>query len=394
MNNSQESIMRNVLIPLLPLLLLTIFISCLSESRQQPEELPAARPFYLGFTPWPYAATPKAVNDVYNFINREGDLVAHHLQQGIPFNVLDRREISTYPSHIREEIEGAIGATERGKAIYLAIDSLNGARDDLAGLWESAEQMARPAPWDEMSFDSPEVIAAYIDYSTAVIEKFRSDYGAVPTYFNYATEISELMLNSPERYKRFPIFARGVYESLKKSYPSMRIAVSIALKSPGSAEMLKVKEGFARISSYVDLVGVSSYAYAFYDHPGRENPANLPPDWLSQIKEIAPGQSYAVTETGWIAQELTIPDYSLKLKSNESYQNSYLKRLFKESSENLNCEFIIWYCSYDFDKLWRDHLGSDSLAAIWRDSGLIDEKLKERPALATWRAWMKLKRQR
>lgn len=50
-------------------------------------------------------------------------------------------------------------------------------------------------------------------------------------------------------------------------------------------------------------------------------------------------------------------------------------------------EAVIWFSSYDYDTLWRDTLGSDSLSKIWKDSGLLDENLSERSGLATWKSW-------
>ena len=79
-------------------LFITLLFSCNSEkegtapSIDQPSTNPT-RSFYMGFTPWLYAATTQAETDVYNFINSTGDIVAHHFQQGIPFN-----DASTFPN--------------------------------------------------------------------------------------------------------------------------------------------------------------------------------------------------------------------------------------------------------------------------------------------------------
>ena len=61
------------------------------------------------------------------------------------------------------------------------------------------------------------------------------------------------------------------------------------------------------MADYVDIVGVSTYGYAFYNHADKGNPDTLPADWLTQIRVIAPDKPYAVTETGWIAGNLSIP---------------------------------------------------------------------------------------
>lgn len=346
------------------------------------------RSFYMGFTPWPYAATTGSIDDVYLFINTEGDIVAHHFQQGIPFTASDTLDFNTYDVAVKNEINDRINKTSTGKVIYLAIDSLNGARNDLTDLWASSANLARPAPWDTRSFNSNEVITAYVNFSIAVIEKFRTEYGTLPAYFNYATEISDLMINSPAKFDEFTTFAQYVYSSIKTAYPSIKMMVSIALKNPGGIEMITARDGFARIKDYVDVVGISTYGYAFYSHSDKGNPDNLPADWLTQIKTIAPGKPYGVTETGWIAENLSIPAYSLNVTGSESYQNVYMNKLLNECSSELNAEMIIWFTSHDYDTLWSVTLGGDDLSKIWKDTGLVSETMIERSALSTWRSWM------
>jgi hypothetical protein len=314
--------------------------------------------------------------------------VAHHFQQGIPFTA-DTDVFSSYNIAVQNEINDRVNKTEHGKVIYLAIDSLNGARNDLTDLWDGSSNMLRPVPWDARSFDDQEVIDAYVEFSIVVIEKFRTEYGALPAYFNYATEISELMINDSTKFAEFLTFADDVYTRIKSAYPSIKMMVSIALKTPGSIEMLTAKAGFAQIKNYVDIVGISTYGYAFYSHPDKGNPDNLPSDWLTQIKTIAPGKPYGVTETGWIAQNLSIPAYSLNVSGSETYQKEYLKKLFRECNNEIDAEMIIWFTSHDYDTLWADTLGSDDLSKIWKDTGLISETFTERSSLKTWRSWFR-----
>ncbi len=363
---------------------LTLIFSCGNDDTEN-----TRRSFYMGFTPWPYAATALAVTDVYSFINAEGDIVAHHFRQGIPFTASATLDFNTYDAAVKNEINDRIAKTASGKVIYLAIDSLNGARNDLADLWGSSSNMTRPAPWDMRSFDDAEVITAYVNFSIAVIEKFRTEYGTLPAYFNYATEISELMINDPVKFTKFITFAQYVYSSIKTAYPSIKLMVSIALKTPGSADMVIAKNGFAQIKDYVDVAGISTYGYAFYSHADKGNPDNLPADWLTQIKTIAPGKPYGVTETGWIAENLSIPAYSLNVTGTENYQINYMNKLLNECNSELSAEMIIWFTSHDYDTLWIDTLGSDNLSKVWKDTGLVNEAFVERSALSIWRSWMR-----
>lgn len=335
----------------------------------------------MGFTPWLYEATTQAQTDVYDYINSKGDIVAHHFQQGIPFNDASTfPNFSNYETNIQNEINNRINLTDNDKKIYLAIDSLNSARNDLTDFWGTSANQSRPSPWDNRSFDDSNVISAYTNFALELISRF------TPEYFNYAPEISDLMLNDSTKFNKFKTFAQQVYNAIKGSYPNLKLMVSIALKEPGSANMQTVTNKFDEIKDYVDIVGISTYGYAFYGHANAGDPANLPSNWLSQIQTIAPNKPYGIVETGWIAENLSVPAYSLNVTSNEANQNEYLTKMFEESNK-LDIETIIWFSSYDYDTLWTDTLGSDNLSKIWKDTGLFDENQSARSSATTWNNW-------
>ena len=364
------------------LILLSMALLACSESDEQETSLSTTRSFRMGFTPWLYAATSQAESDVYDFINNNGDIVAHHFQQGIPFNdAMTFPNFSSYQSNIQSEVNNRINLTTSGKTIYLAIDSLNTARDDLTDFWDTSANTTRPSPWDTRSFNDSNVITAYTNFALELIARFN------PTYFNYAPEVSELMLNDATKFNEFKTFAQTVYTTIKGLYPNLKLMVSISLKTPGSTDMSTVTSGFADISAYVDVAGISVYPYAFFGHSDAGDPANLPDGWLSQISTIAPNKAYAVVETGWIAEDLSIPAYSLSVTSDEAKQQEFLEALFSEAN-NLDMEAIIWFSSHDYDTLWTDTLGSDNLSKIWKDTGLVDQSLSERASLTTWETWL------
>ena len=364
------------------LILLSMALLACSESDEQETSLSTTRSFRMGFTPWLYAATSQAESDVYDFINNNGDIVAHHFQQGIPFNdAMTFPNFSSYQSNIQSEVNNRINLTTSGKTIYLAIDSLNTARDDLTDFWDTSANTTRPSPWDTRSFNDSNVITAYTNFALELIARFN------PTYFNYAPEVSELMLNDATKFNEFKTFAQSVYTTIKGLYPNLKLMVSISLKTPGSTDMSTVTSGFADISAYVDVAGISVYPYAFFGHSDAGDPANLPDGWLSQISTIAPNKAYAVVETGWIAEDLSIPAYSLSVTSDETKQQEFLEALFSEANK-LDMEAIIWFSSHDYDTLWTDTLGSDNLSKIWKDTGLVDQSLSERASLTTWETWL------
>jgi hypothetical protein len=340
------------------------------------------RPFYMGFTPWPYDFTIAAVDDTYTKINENGDLVAHHLDGGIPWD--EALSGSAYHVNVESEFSTRVTKTQANKVVYLAVNPLNSDRDGLADHWGASTGEALTPPWSSYSFADQDVIDAYIAFSLDLIARFN------PTYFNYAIEINELMVNDinngTTEFDAFVTFSNQVYSALKLAHPELPLMVSIALKTPGSAEMLTAQAGFDRIKDNVDLVGVSSYGYIFYSHADKGDPANLPSDWLSQIKTIAPGKPVAIAETGWIAEDLDLSSPPVLVTSNETWQNNYLTKLFTEA-EAIDAEFIVWFSIVDFDALWSGALGSSDVAKIWRDTGLYDDNVQARAGLTTWKNW-------
>ena len=344
----------------------------------------ATRDFYMGFTPWPYDATPAAVADTNQRIQDVGDIVAHHIMVGVPWE--DALNQQPYHPNVEAELTGRLQMLQPGKAVFLAIDSLNQDRDALAPNWGAGFNEPLPAPWDTRPFDNLFVAGAYTNFALDLIGRFQ------PLYFNYGTEISELMLNDPAAFDDYVQFAETTYTVLKGIYPNVQMMVSIAMKSPGSAEMATIAAGFDRIRDYVDVVGISTYPYVFFDHADKGDPDNLPADWLSQVTTLAQGKPIAITENGWAAQDLVIPAFNVNVPSNATFQRAYASRMLAES-EQLGMEFVIWWAHVDFDAFWDGALLQDPVARIWRDIGLVDENLVDRPALSVWQEWYARPRQ-
>lgn len=336
------------------------------------------RSFYMGFTPWLYEATNSALETTYSRLVNHGDIIKHHLLGGIPWQ--EALDGSAYHSNLEAEIQGRLDRTPSNTEVFLAIDSLDSSRTALAPNRGESDNMPLPGAWATRSWSSDEVIDAYLAYATDMITRFQ------PKYFEYGTEISELLVNDPAAFSDYLVFAEAVYTSLKSSFPDLQVMVSIALKSPGSAEMQAIEANIAAVLSYSDIVGISVYPYVFFSHLDRGDPANLPDNWLSQVENFAAGKPLAISETGWIGEDLEISDFSYSESSNQSKQNAYLEELL-ETAEQLGMPFVIWWTATDFDTLWTDTLGEDPLAKIWKDIGLYDENQIPRTALATWDAW-------
>ncbi len=346
--------------------------SSASEPQNPP---PVTRAFDLGFTTWPYDATVEAVNFVYTETSSRGDFVAHHLDGGIPWQ--EALDGTAYNPAVEAEIQARLDNTAATQRMYLAISPFNTVRDGLAGHWGTGTNQPLTAPWDSRDFDTPEVIAAYTNFARDMITRFQ------PTYFNLGIEASELLVNDLTRFNRYETFATHVANSLRADFPDLRLMISVALKSPGSARAESIEANIDPLIDLVDVVGISAYPYVFFDHANKGDPANLPANWFSQIQNIADGKPIAVAETAWIAERLEIPAFGVDVMANAQNQADYMVELFAEA-EALDAEFVVWWALVDFDALWNTALAQDPVARIWRDTGLFDESLNPRPALDVW----------
>ena len=369
------------------LILVVVFIlpACSGSGSDNGGSDQPTRSFKLGFTPWPYAASIDAVNDIYSFIDDSADMIAHHMDSGVPWNeAITANNFDGYGQNVKDEVNDRVNRTAlmSNKTVYLAVSPFSTARDDIAGYWNTAPNQARVSPWDTLDIGNDFVISAYANYVEELIKKFN------PTYVNYAIEINEYYHNrsSVDDRAKLDYFVVNVYSYLKNLYPNIKFMTSFVLTSPGSSKMLESAELFQRIKDYNDVIGISIYPYAFFSHADKGDPANLPDNWLSQITSIAPGKPYFIAETGFIAEPLSIPAFSLDVVADEDKQDLYLDMLFTEA-DRLNMQGIVWFTAYDYDDLWTSVL-MDDLSLIWRDTGLKDGNQIARKSLGTWSQWL------
>ena len=344
-----------------------------------PPPIEMTRSFNMGFTPWLYEASLDAIDVTYSRLTTHGDIIKHQFLGGIPWQAaLDQTD---YHQNVENEITGRLDNTPSGTKVFLAIDSINTGRDSLAPNWEETDNLPLSGEWATRNWSSPEVIQAYLNFSIDLINRFQ------PTHFEYGTEASELILKNPMGYVEFVIFAQAIHTSLSALFPELKLMTSVALKSPGSVDMQLIELSYGQLMPYTDVLGISLYPYVFYDHNDRGDPQNLPNDWLSQIGTIAGSKPMAISETGWIGEDLDIPEFLYTETSDSDKQNAFAIEVL-QAAEDMQMELVIWWTVSDFDTLWNNELGQDSVAKIWKDIGLYDENQMMRPALQTWDIWL------
>ncbi len=362
-------------------LCLFVIISCKSDDNDDVAPTPT-RTFSMGFTPWPYAATTAAIDEIYSFIGSSADLIAIHMDGGVPWpeaNTADN--FNNYGVGVKNEVNGIAGrlASLPDHEVYLAVSAFNGLRNDIALYWNTSTGQALPSPWDTYDIDNAAITTSFSNYVDELIKKLN------PKYVNFGIEINEFYHNVPADRTKLQIFYTTVYSALKTKYPNIIFMTSFAMSSPGSTKMLETATLYSHLQNHQDMTGISIYPYAFFSHSDKGDPANLPSDWLSQITTIAPGSSYFIAESGFVGESLSIPAFSLNVTTDEDKQNAFLTELFNEANA-LNVEGLVWFSAYDFDDLWTSSLG-DNLSLVWRDIGLKDGSQNPRKSLETWNAW-------
>ncbi|MBN1551623.1 hypothetical protein JW979_09145 [bacterium] len=350
------------------------------ETQKQNKNL--SRNCYMGFTTWPYDVTTDAVLDTYQKIRDHGDIIAVHWDEGIPWpEAYDQRSYPYDLEYTLQFMQNQIGTDE---TVYLGISALNMSRNGMALYRGNSPNQPLPSPWSTYAFDDEHVITAYTNFCLDLIARFN------PAYVNYSIEASELLFASPEKWNEFTVFMQEVSTRIKYEHPSLPLCLSIALKHPDSSEMLFLADRLREMLPYIDFLGGSVYPYIFYGLESGGDPAQLPLDWLYQLEELAQGKPTAITETGWIAEDLVIDSLGVSIAGTPEWQASYIDRLMWESDQ-MEMLFVIWFTIVDYDALW-DTLPESmkELALIWRDTGLYSSGSPPQPriALNNWDQWL------
>ena len=117
-----------------------------------PVEAAETRWFRMGFTPFNYDASEEAQQTVYGLINARQDLIAHHLDDGIPWP--EASAGTAYHPNVEGELNERLGATPSGMTIYLATTPISSGRDDLANYGAENGNMPRPTPVSGLTSDA------------------------------------------------------------------------------------------------------------------------------------------------------------------------------------------------------------------------------------------------
>jgi hypothetical protein len=339
-----------------------------------------SRSFVMGFTPFPHAGTQDAVDAAYAVIASDADLIAHHFDDGVPWeealnNAASYRD--TYDGAYLAELDSRLAASPRGHTVYIAATPLNFERAGLALHRGATGSEPLTPPWDGYALDHPNVIAAFGQHCLNLIEQFD------PDYFGYAIEANNLAANVPAKWPEFVNLAQATYTTIKAAYPVLPVFLTLQADF-FQADPPSQTAAINQVLPYTDLIAISSYPYTI-----DPDPRALPADHFSALADLAPDKPFAVAETAWPAEDVTDINNpaTVLIPADAATQQAYIERLLTES-EDLSAEFVTLFFTRDFDDFWDTTfqlLPEAALVRIWKDTGLYNGAGNPRAALGPWR---------
>lgn len=342
---------------------------------------PAAdtRSFYMGVTPWPGNFTAAEVDTAYQFINNSCDIVSHHFDDGIPYEEFYRQQ--SLPTAFLQDVQYRKTRTAAGKKIFLSVSALNLSRKDKAAYYSNSSQAdSIKNYWKQLAPNDAKVVTAYTRYISWLIDQFQ------PLYVNYGVESNSALWDAGQ-FLLYKDFLRQVYAQLKPKYPSIPFFLSFMVD-----ETTQGWENARQLLAYTDFIGLSAYPYVTVSSSaaGNTDPALFPANYFEKFIALDNSKPLAFAETGYIAQDLSIPSFSLNKQGRPDWQAAYLQKVCQLCNSK-KAKLLIWFCSKDYDAgnaylksagLYQDLFG------LWQDTGLKDEAGKQRPAYHTWTQWL------
>lgn len=355
------------------------FIIAVNINCKKAADNPEGRSFYMGVTPWPADFTAAEVDTAYRFINEYCDIVSHHFDDGIPYE--EAYYNRPMPQALVQDIATRKAKTGSAKKIFLSIAALAFNRVSKPGYYTNA-----PATdsiknyWSQLPFDDSKMITAYVNYVSWLIEQLP------PVYVNFGVESNAVGWN-PADFQHYKNFIAQVYTRLKNKYSTLPFFISFIVD--------ETTAGFnyaGQLTSYTDFIGLSAYPYVTVSSSaaGNTDPRLFPANYFEKFANLAADKPLAFAETGYIAENLVIPSFSLNKQGNAAWQRDYLEKVLKFCNER-KAKLFIWFCSKDYDAA-DDRLRSlnlyQDLFGLWEDTGLKDEAGRARPAYFTWQHWI------
>ncbi|ABW31793.1 hypothetical protein AM1_B0067 (plasmid) [Acaryochloris marina MBIC11017] len=390
----QISKRASFLLRLLAITLLAVVLDSRLTTKNMSQPHPEQRSFYQGFIYQPYDWSDEAFEETFRVIGENSDIIGFYFDGFVPWNEAAAKK--PYHPVQEQEIQKRINGIKPHQKIFLGTSLLGSDRVSLSGYLGEYE-VPRTGKWKDKTFDDPEVIAAYLHWCRDLITRFQ------PDYFMYVAEVDSGLVNVDDpRFQSLLRSVKQIYPVLKREFPSLPILIEFVLEN--DEQMSKRAEVTQSLLPYTDMYAVSTFPFIMTGG----NPADIPKDWFSRAKEIAPDIPFAVVETNFLAEDFYHPTQGipipfrkkrLLIPAREKWQAAYIEFLLSEA-HRLEAEFVLYWGYRDLDQLQAKLDGTggafDSnihgFASLSKDCGLIDEKGRHRPSFNVWQRWLSLPR--
>ncbi|WP_190809602.1 glycosyl hydrolase 53 family protein [Flagellimonas sp. S3867] len=364
-------------------LLILMVYSC-SEDKDNTQEVvePDARSFFMGFTAFPYDYSVDALTETLENVIADSDIFLNHLDYGVPWNEV--MNDLPFPVEVQNTINVAKNSKSSSTKIILTTTPTDQSRNNLAKYWNNAgSHQSLPAFWEGRSFNDPIVVSTFIKYCKRLIDEVN------PDYFGYGIETNATFRKDDPDFAQFLNLVEAVYTALKADYPNLPIFLSLqdqAFDTP-KTELLEMSE---MLVAHSDYVAMSSYPFLYYENLTRDaNPDLFADNWLEDFRNLDTSKPFAVSETGFSADDLIIDNLGVNAKSTEDWQKGYVEKLMNHLN-TLDAEFAIWFVYRDYDLLYENTPSPPDILKVWRDNGLLDGEGNQRPAYQLWKQWLQL----
>ena len=332
-----------------------------------------SRSFYMGFTPFPPDMTVEAVIETDDFIGENRDIIAHHLDGGVPWTeALDGK---AFHENLQNDWDRR-KAMSIGKKTLVSVTPLNGGRSGMARYRGSDENMSLPAKFAGKAFDDPVIKTAYLNYCRRAVQHFEPDYLAI------GIEVNELIHHSGDKWAGFVELYRHTYSELKKTHPDLPIFATITLHNltnKGWKDLAVQQEKIREFLPSLDIVGVSYYPFM----AGQSERPTATLDWLRSFTD----QPIAITETGFPAEKIVLKTFNVTIPADAAKQQVYYETILGQAVRD-DYVFVISFLHRDYDAMWEKIKGyAPEAFIVWKDCGLLDETGKGRPARETWQRY-------
>lgn len=336
------------------------------------------RSFHMGFSPWPYEATQSGVDWVYSTIIANGDIVSHHIEEGVPWEECFANQ--PFPISFAQEIRNRINRTPSNKKILLQINPLNIGRNGLAAYRGESVNMTLTEPWNKMALNNDSIKIAFLNYAKRMIDSLN------PDYLQIGIEVNLLIRNNRSLWPQYVELHRHVFTELKMLHPTLPIGASVFcvpfFPEWSSEDTLALQlQGLSDMTSLVDYI-------AFSIHPFMSGLLcdTLPINYFQYLFSLT-NKPIGISESSYPAQAWQHPALPSIVFSGTPEKQSNMLSLMLSESASRNAMFVIWYAVRDYDTLWHNTLGDSPDALPWRDTGLFDELGGPRLAFSVWQNW-------